>query len=170
MIETPKCLYIFLDEGGNFDFSHNGSKFFTLTGITRERPFPAYSELVELKYDVIERGLNLEHFHATADKQHVRDRVFGIIAKHLDSLRIDSIIVEKNKTFPGLRDIERFYCRMLGYLLRYVINGHDLSKYSEVIVITDRLPHKGRRDSLEKAIKLSLSSYLPTELRYRVLH
>ena len=31
--------YIFLDEGGNFDFSPKGTRFFTLTSVTKARPF-----------------------------------------------------------------------------------------------------------------------------------
>ena len=166
----PRCLYIFLDEGGNFDFSPTGSKYFTLTGVTRERPLTAYSDLVELKYDVLEDGLNIEYFHATADKQRVRDKVFAIIERHIAGTRIDVIVVEKNKTFAALREVERFFCKMLGSLLRYIINGHDLSLYAEVIVITDRLPHKGRRDLLEKAVKLTMAGLLPEALAYRILH
>ena len=47
MPEEPKerFLYIFLDEAGNLDFSPNGTKYFVLGGITKERPFRAYKEL-----------------------------------------------------------------------------------------------------------------------------
>ena len=44
-----RFLYIFLDEGGNFDFSKNGTKYFTVTSLTKERPFVAYKDLTELK-------------------------------------------------------------------------------------------------------------------------
>ena len=59
-----RFLYIFLDEAGNLDFSRNGTKYFVLGGITKERPFHAYKELTELKYDQVERGTALEYFHA----------------------------------------------------------------------------------------------------------
>ncbi len=35
---TP--LYLFLDEGGNFDFSPAGTRYLTLTAVTATRPFP----------------------------------------------------------------------------------------------------------------------------------
>ena len=60
-----RFLYIFLDEAGNPDFSPNGSRFFALGSITKERPFNAYKELTELKYDLVEQGTALEYFHAT---------------------------------------------------------------------------------------------------------
>ena len=59
---------------------------------------------------------------------------------------------------------------MIGYLLRYVLEQHDLAVYAEVIVMTDSLPLKKKREAFEKAIKTTLSTMLPTETKYRVLH
>jgi hypothetical protein len=59
-----RFLYIFLDEAGNLDFSSNGTKYFLLTSVTKERPFLAYKEMTELKYDLVEQGLDIEYFHA----------------------------------------------------------------------------------------------------------
>ena len=88
-------LYIFLDEGGNFDFSPKGTNHFTFTSVAKERPFELHRQLSELKYDLLEEGTQIEYFHAAEDRQAVRDRVLEIIEKNLDSLRIDSLIVKK---------------------------------------------------------------------------
>ena len=96
-----KYLYIFLDEGGNFDFSPIGTKFFIVTCLTKERPFEAYKALAELKYDLIEQGVHIESFHATEDKQAVRDKVFDIIERHLDGIRIDSVIADNRASVAG---------------------------------------------------------------------
>lgn len=66
---NPQCLYIFLDEGGNLDFSTNGTRYFTISTITKIRPFALDSDLLALKYDLLEEGLDLERFHASEDKQ-----------------------------------------------------------------------------------------------------
>jgi hypothetical protein len=71
--------YILLDEGGNFDFSPKGTRFFTLTSVTKVRPFQIAPVLDHLKYDLIETGLDLEYFHASEDRQPVRDQVFTAI-------------------------------------------------------------------------------------------
>src|SRR5258708_40335839 len=76
---SDRFLYIFLDEAGNLDFSRNGSKYFVLGCITKERPFQAYKELTEFKYDQVERGTALEYFHASENAQAVRNGVFDII-------------------------------------------------------------------------------------------
>ena len=73
-----RILYIFLDEGGNLDFSKNGTKYFTITGLSKERPFEAFKASNNLKYDRIESGTEIEYFHASEDRQVVRDEVFKI--------------------------------------------------------------------------------------------
>lgn len=131
---ASSSLYIFLDEGGDLNFSQSGTKFFTLTCVTKCRPFALDDHLLSLKYDLLEEGLGLERFHASEDRQHVRNRVFEKIANSLKSFRIDSIVVEKRKTQPQLRVEETFYAVMLGYLLKHVFKKASSEKYSQVIV------------------------------------
>src|SRR5205814_2349147 len=128
------------DESGNLDFSPSGTKYFVLATVTKERPFDAYKDLCDLKYDLIESGQDREMFHASEDLQHVRNSVFQIISKHLKGVRIDALIVEKRKTDPSWQRIEVFYPQMLGVLIRYIVNGHNPSDYKEIIVITDQIP------------------------------
>jgi len=163
-------LYIFLDEAGNLDFSANGTRYFILTAVTKERPFFAFKELNELKYDLVEAGMDIEYFHASEDSPQVRDQVFRVIGHYLSGIHVDSLIVEKRKTGPALRAEERFYPEMLGYLLRYILGGYDLSRYAEVIVFTDRIPVNKKRRAVEKAVKITLADMLPQRVRYRVYH
>jgi len=165
-----KHLYIFLDEGGNFDFSPKGTRFFTLTAVTKERPFEAFKDLSNLKYDLVEQGVELEYFHASEDRQPVRNGVFEIIATHLDGVRIDSVIVEKCKTGPSLQDVVKFYPKMMGYLLRYILKGYDLSQITEVLVFTDAIPVAKIKEAIKKAIRETLSEMLPRTAKYRIFH
>ncbi len=165
-----RFLYLFLDEAGNFDFSPNGTKYFVLSALSKERPFNAYQELTELKYELVEQGQKIEYFHASEDRQAVRDRVFDIIGRHLEGVRIDSLVIEKRKTGPALQAVSQFYPRMLGYLLRHVLRTVPLSQYREVIVFTDAIPVNKRRNAVEKAVKQTLARMLPRSARYRLLH
>ena len=167
---VAKPLYIFVDEGGNLDFSPSGTKYFTLTGLTIPRQFPFDPHLSELRFDLLEQGLELECFHAAEDRQATRNRVFSVICHCLNSLRADSVIVEKRKTGPSFRADAVFYPRMMGHLLQYVLNGAKGRKVSEVIVITDRLPVAKKRNAIEKAVKTTLAAMLPAHLPYRVIH
>ncbi len=170
MSESKRILYIFLDEGGNLDFSNNGTKYFTLTTLSKERPFEAFKSLCELKYDLIELGVEIEYFHAAEDTQAVRNGVFEVIQRYIAQTRIDSLVVEKRKTGPSLRAEDRFYPEMLGYLLRYVVNGYDLTKFSKVIVFTDSIPVLRKKQAIEKAIKKILARMLPDGVVYEILH
>jgi len=49
---SPQYLYVFLDEAGDFNFSLTGTRFFTLTTITKTRPFSWDAPLISLKYDL----------------------------------------------------------------------------------------------------------------------
>jgi hypothetical protein len=168
--KADRLLYVFLDEAGNLDFSPNGTRFFLLSSVTKERPFYAYRELTEFKYDLVELGTNIEYFHAAQDNQTTRNRVFDIIHRHLTGIRVDSLIVDKRKTSPSLRAEERFYPEMLGLLLCSVIQAIDVSQFARVIVFTDRIPVQRKRQAVEKAVKITLTQKLPKTVRYRVLH
>lgn len=168
--QPDRFLYIFLDEGGNFDFSPGGTSHFTLSCVSRERPFPDYNEFISLKCDLVEQGTAIEYFHASEDLQVVRDQVFDIIGRNLGGMRIDSVIVEKRKTHPSLRDVAEFYPKMLGYLLSYLLSHQSLSPYTQVVVFTDRIPVTQKRNAVEKTVKITLSKMLPKTARYRVLH
>ena len=165
-----RLLYLFLDEAGNLDFSPSGTRYFILSSVTKERPFNAYKELTELKYDLVEGGMNIEYFHAAEDNQSTRNQVFEIIKRNLSGIRVDSLIVEKRKTGPALRAEEQFYPKMLGYLLRHIVERHDISQYAEIVVFTDRIPVQRKRQAVEKAVKQTLAEMLPANVRHRVLH
>ncbi len=172
MSDEPKkrFLYIFLDEAGNLDFSKNGTRYFVLSGVVKERPFHAYKELTELKYDLVERGMGLEYFHAAEDNQATRNQVFDIIERNLADVAVDAIIVQKQKVAAALRAEQHFYPKVLGTLLREILKRYPLAEFAEVIVFTDSLPVQRKRGAVEKAVKMTLAAMLPTEVRYRVLH
>jgi hypothetical protein len=166
----PDYLYVFIDEAGDFNFSIAGTKYFTITAATRARPFVWEDPIASLKYDLIEFGLDIEYFHAAEDRQAVRDRFFNIVCDHSTELRLDTIIIEKSKTGPALREVEAFYPRMVGYLLKYILEHRNINNFAGVVIITDSIPIKKKRKSIEKAIKMTVSGILPSDMKYSVLH
>ena len=170
MSSSTGNLYLFLDEAGNLDFSRNGTRYFALGCITKVRPFRAYQELTELKYDVIEEGVDLEYFHAAEDRQVTRNRVFGIIQRHLEGVCVDVLLVEKRKTGPAMQADEQFYPFFVSQLIASVLARHSLKDFAEVIVFTDRIPVSRKRSAVEKGVKRTLAAGLPSGTRYRVLH
>lgn len=163
-------LYIFLDESGNLDFSETGTRYFILTSLTIERPFAGYNELIDLRYDLVEFGFDIESFHATEDRQPVRDKVFGVINTNLNEYRFDALVVEKRKTGPALQKDTAFYPRMVGYLIKYIIQNIDISRYEEVIVFTDTIPLNRKRRAIEGETKKVLKELMPKEKVFQVMH
>lgn len=163
-------LYIFLDEGGNLDFSPSGTRYFTLTSVCKTRPFNISQEMLHLKYDLIEFGLDFEYFHCANNNRHVRERVFSIIENRVGEITIDALVIDKPKAGPALREEKKFYPKMLGYLLRYILERAPLARLDEILVITDTLPVQKKRAAMEKAIKITLAAMLPAGCKYRIMH
>ncbi|SFT15294.1 Protein of unknown function [Sulfitobacter marinus] len=172
-MQRQSTLYVFLDEGGDLNFSSTGSKFFTLTCVSLCRPFLLHTKLDTYKYDLIEfwkePRIDLEYFHCADDNRFVRERVFSLLAEELPRKSVDAVVIEKSKTGPSLRAEEKFYPKMLGYLLRYALEQCP-SDVAEVVVITDAIPINRKRRAIEKSIKQTLKSMLPKKTPYRIMH
>jgi hypothetical protein len=100
----PKTKYLFIDESGNFDFSKKGTRYFILTAILAEDTYGLQHDLLELKLKLADQFEHyLEYFHATEDKQFVRDKVFKIISERLPNIEIYSVCT--TKCSAGYRNI-----------------------------------------------------------------
>ncbi len=154
--------YIFIDESGNYDFSKSGTKNWVLTSVITEDVHPGVTELYDLKHKIIDLGTNLEYFHAAEDRQAVRNEVFAII-KTLSNIRVDSLIVEKRKTGPALRPLDKFYPQMVEQLLQYPFDsrGINIQLYDKVFFFFDRATaQKRQQQALIAAVKKYLAQHL----------
>lgn len=167
---SSRKLYLFLDEGGNLDFSPKGSHYFSLSCLSIERPFSFQSILDNYKYDLIEYGLNTEFFHCSNDNSHVRKKIFEIIKNRLNNFKIDCLLAEKHKATSELRSERKFYPTMIGHLLAHIIPYYSQNEISELIIITDNIPINRKRKTIEKSIKLILKEVLKNNAKYRIIH
>ncbi len=160
-------LFIFLDEAGNDDFSPSGTKYLVWTSVATENAALLVPEVYQLKHAICQSGLDLEYFHATSDKQWVRDRVFELLAA-CSHLQIDSLVVEKAKTYPPIANYFDLYPRMSFYLLRFLLERFRLSTYDHAFIFMDYLAVKGRREALVKGIKEAVSPLLAGARKYSI--
>jgi len=173
-----EILYIFLDEGGNLDFSKNGTSYFSLTSLTTIRNWDNIHEALSIeRYKLLESDYKIneeEYFHACEDNNYIRSKIFDLINKNIkanDKTKLDSVIVEKRKTIPHLQDIKHFYPKILDYLIKHIIKNTDLQEINKIIVITDKLPLSKKRKTVEKSIKQNLAEALkPIGIKYRIFH
>lgn len=164
------CLYSFLDEGGNFDFSPGGTRYFTLTAVTTHRPFVLHNALDDLQHELLEQGRGLLGFHCTEDRKAVRRDVFDCILGHLDRLHIVGVVIEKARVREEDRAPERFYPLIAEHLLAQVFSESPSAARAPRVIITDSLPVQKKRRAVEKALKQGLAARLPQATRYHLLH
>ena len=160
-------VFLFFDESGNFDFSSGGTRYVVFGALTTRNPAPLLRPLSDLRYDLLATGIELEAFHATEDKQAVRNRVFDII-KGVDGVELDSVIVEKAKVDPALYEVAKFYPEFAHPLLKGIFARYP-DPGERIIIITDRLPLKRTKNAVEKAFKTFIRQNFGNRL-FTVLH
>ena len=125
-----------------------------------------------LRHDLLCEGVELERFHATEDKQHVRDRVMQILAPCTD-YSIDSII-RTAQTHPSLHKPAEFYPRIVFfYLLQYVLHRYQNAGVEKLVLFVDRVDFKSQRENIEKGVKYNLENIFAVKnwrVPYSLLH
>lgn len=157
-------LHIFIDESGNFDFSPKGTRYFILTAVSTFGCGPLYSDFFELKHELAAKGVDVAEFHATEDRQATRDRMYYLLEQHCahGCIRVDSVIAQKSKANPSIREAPEFYARMLKSLLKYVFLAKANATVSQVVVWAAQIQTHKKRAAFEKTVKSYLSRELAT--------
>jgi hypothetical protein len=166
----PLATYLFIDEAGNFDFGHSGTRYFLLAGVLMRRPFEHLPALLDVKYDVLEEGLDLEYFHASEDRQAVRDRVFGCLASHVGRMRLACVVACKAEMEEALRSPARLYAAAFDQLVRDALRARALSAGEQLVVVTDSLPVRSGGAAVRRAVRATLKARTPDGASFRLLH
>ncbi|HTE84593.1 MAG TPA: DUF3800 domain-containing protein [Dehalococcoidia bacterium] len=145
-------LYVFVDEAGEFNFSPNGSRHFVLTALSAFDIEPCVAELYALKHRLIRDGHEVEYFHASEDRQVVRDGVFSILHE-CSHVRVDAIIADKPRANPSIYPPEIFYLKTFQPPLRYVLRQRRAAQADRIVVFTDTLPVNRKREAVLKGLK-----------------
>ncbi len=156
-------IYVFADEAGNFDFSagRGASRYFILTTVTMGE-FAVGDALLELRRQLAWEGIEqaTHDFHATEEKQAVRDRVFAALAPW--DFRIDATILEKRKARPHLaQDEVRFYKTAWFLHFKYVA-PRIVRAGDELLIIAASLGTRTKRAVFHQAIQDVVSQVTPS--------
>ncbi len=143
--------YLFTDESGDLDLSsgQGASRFFILTTVSAET-CEVGDRLLELRRDMAIRSVqNLgDHFHATEDKQHVRNEVFAVL-EGLD-FHVDCTIFEKAKAYARVRQNDEYFYKLACYLhFQHVLTRSAAG--DELLVVTASLGTKGKKKVFQAA-------------------
>jgi hypothetical protein len=159
-------LNIFIDESGSFDFSAQGTKHFILTAVSATQCADLFAGFFDLKQRIATTGLDLEEFHATNDRQAVRDQMYAFLEQHCDHdcFTIDSIIAQN----PTIREPAVFYAKLLRILLKWVFRSRVTGEIDQVLVWAARIGTHKKRVVFEKTVKQYLSNDLETRVSYHL--
>lgn len=87
-----------------------------MTAVSKSFSYSEHAELAELKYDLLsEQRLFLAGFHASEDRQVVRNQVFRIIQEHLHHHRIYAVIYEKGTLPEELKRSTNLYTHAIDF-------------------------------------------------------
>jgi Protein of unknown function (DUF3800) len=144
-----ETLFIFFDESGNFDFNPSGSRYWSLTALCTFHPLEGRETFHDLAYSLADDGRGQEYFHATEDRQNVRDSVFDLILRLPNQCDIHCSLAEKKKVPTSLRKTEtEFYTYMCKRALRYLVSLEKHAEAKKIVVILSSIFTKSEQNKL----------------------
>lgn len=146
-------LHIHFDEAGDWNFNPKGSRYYILTAAWTYEPRALADALTRLRFSLLRDGVNLEAFHASPDKQTTRNAVVAALAS-VEGWSFHSVVIEKRKVNPTLREPAKFYPKFAGILLRFILRGRAQKGSTRALIYTDTLPinTNAKREGVLKAI------------------
>lgn len=149
-------IFLFSDEAGNFDFSRKSgaSTYFAIgtLALRDDQPSQLRAALLGLRQRLAWNGHGLDSsFHATEDRQAVRDAVFPLLSAHPG--RYDVTLLEKSKAKPHVRNAEpTFYKYAMFYHLKHVIQRVARAD-DELMMVASELGTKRKRSAYRGALE-----------------
>jgi hypothetical protein len=159
---VAKRIHVFGDEGGDLTFATPGkgiSRYFML-GTIALASCDLGNQLLDLRRELAWKGVQLDQFHATSDKQRVRDRVFAGLAQA--DFRFDVTILDKRKTYDHLRaDPLRFY-KTAWYLHLQYVAPRVVGPLDELLVVASSLQISKKKRMVHEAVADVVQQVSPT--------
>lgn len=146
-------IYVFADEAGCFSFTRkpNVSRYYVVCTVV----MPSCSigaKILELRRQLVWDGAPVgDYFHATTDKQEVRNKVFNLI---MDAdFTVQATIMEKSKAQPQTRTSdEQFYKHGWYFHFRYSSEQY-LDHEAELMITVASIGTKRQRINFEDAVR-----------------
>jgi hypothetical protein len=161
-------LFVFADEAGCFNFSRRegASRYFIVCTISCDACEQLGSSLLALRRRLAWEGAPIgEYFHASEDKQMVRDAVFEELKKH--EFSVQATIMEKSKAYPRVRQTNhRFY--QYGWFYHFKHVAPEIAKNrTELLITTASVKTKGSRADFHAAVNDVVQQFLSGQRAYR---
>lgn len=161
-------LHVHVDESGDFDFSPTGSRYYVFSVAWTYEPAQLAHALTQLRFGLLKAGHDLPAFHAVNDRQANRNAVVSTMLGH-GNWAFASMVVEKSKVNPVIREPREFYPQFASMVLRFVFRGRIAVGTSRVLIFTDRIPVH-RKKAVEVALKSACRADLPKGMPFDIYH
>lgn len=156
-------IHVFGDEAGDFVFEpprEGVSRYFILGTVTLE-DCAIGNQLMALRRELAWDGLYLDGFHATTDKQRVRDKVFALIAA-CDGLRFDATILDKRKTIEKYRKDPILFYQLAWYLHFKYVAPRIAGFQDQLLVVASSLMINRKKKAVKEAVHSVVTQVAPT--------
>lgn len=131
-----------------------------LAAVTTQLPITSSSALQSLKYRFLSEnhgGQDFQHFHASEDRQFVRDAVVTEL-ENLKSVSVDWIWAEKRLTPADFRKRERFYSLLGLAISRHLLVRWKEGPYEKIVIVFDKALTKKEQDAFYAEVKPQLKA------------
>jgi Protein of unknown function (DUF3800) len=152
--------FVFADESGDAQFTRgtNISRYFIVCTVLLDDCSVAEDLLALRREFAWKRAPIGDYFHATSDKQEIRDAVFKVIGDH--SFTIQATIMEKSKAQPHVRTShEQFYKYGWLYHFRYGI-VRKIGPRDELLITTASVKTKKAQGVFTDAVNDVIQQHL----------
>lgn len=150
-------LFIFIDESGNFDFTERGTRYFVMAGVATLTPLRSALAMHELRYKLLSDGVDVRGFHASEDKQTVRNTVLAALAG-LSNVRGHVIYGDKRQAPRALHSDSALHTLFGRSLITHFLHAFDDTDYEKVVVIFDQALTRKKQGDFHGILKPELKS------------
>lgn len=162
--------YVFADEAGCFAFnSHQrSSKYFILCTVTLE-DCTVGARLLELRRQLVWEGLPVaDFFHATEDKQAVRDRVYASLQN--ETFTVEATILEKSKAQPQTRTSNARFYKYAWYYHFKGVHRYLPNQLRELYITAASVAQKKHQKVFSAAVEDVANQYYGNRIQWRTDH
>jgi hypothetical protein len=131
-------VFVFIDESGNFDFSEKGTRHFVMSAFVTADPLSSGARLQRLRYELLATGVDIAHFHASHDKQFIRDRVLAELAQLQDSWGL-TLFLEKQRLSSSLRSKPGIFGLFAGQIASRLTELLGLNGFELIVFVFDKV-------------------------------
>lgn len=148
---------IFIDESGDFDFSEKGSKYFVMAGIGTFSPILSAQQLLHLKYQLLAEGRGVSNFHASPDRQEIRNAVFARFHQ-IENIEAHVVFGRKLLLKTLVENDSALHALCARFMIEHFIQSMSSSRVRTLVLVFDQALPPSKQREFKSQVKAYLKS------------